>query len=71
MVLAGIKSEGTQAAAEFVTQKEYLDILNQRLTQILAGGRPKYFQVLLGVDVDNGIPTTISILALHQLAVTR
>jgi len=72
MILAGIKSEGTQAAAEYVTKKEYLNILNQRLQQ-LAGpaGLPKYYQVLLKVDVDNGIPTTASILAIHRLDVTR
>ncbi len=72
MILAGIKSEGTQAAAEYVTKKEYLNILNQGLQQ-LAGpaGLPKYYQVLLKVDVDNGIPTTASILAIHRLDVTR
>jgi len=72
MILAGIKSEGTQAAAEYVTKKEYLNIINQRLQQ-LAGpnGTWKYYQVLLKVDVDNGIPTTASILAIHKLEVTR
>ncbi len=72
MILAGIKSEGTQAAAEYVTKKEYLNILNQRLQQLSApAGLPKYYQVLLKVDVDNGIPTTASILAIHRLEVTR
>lgn len=72
MTLAGIKSEGTQAAAEYVTKKEYLNILNQRLQQLSGpAGPPKYYQVLLKVDVDNGIPTTSSILAIHKLEVTR
>jgi len=72
MILAGIKSEGTQAAAEYVTKKEYLNILNQRLQQLSGpAGQPKYYQVLLKVDVDNGIPTTASILAIHRLEVTR
>jgi hypothetical protein len=72
MILAGIKSEGTQAAAEYVTRKEYLNILNQRLQQLSGpAGLPKYYQVLLKVDVDNGIPTTASILAIHKLEVTR
>jgi|ERR1041384_805787 hypothetical protein len=72
MILAGIKSEGTQAAAEFVTKKEYLNILNQRLQQ-LSGltGPPKYYQVLIRADVDNGIPITAYILAIHKLEVTR
>ncbi|HYM01031.1 MAG TPA: hypothetical protein VEZ90_18880, partial [Blastocatellia bacterium] len=72
MVLGGIKSEGTQAAAEFVTEKEYLALLNGRLAQVSHDGvPPKYYQVLLKVDVDNGIPTTISILAIHPLTVAR
>lgn len=72
MILAGIKSEGTQAAAEYVTKKEHLNILNQRLQQLSGpSGPPKYYQVLLKVDVDNGIPITASILAIHRLAVTR
>jgi hypothetical protein len=72
MILAGIKSEGTQAAAEYVTKKEYLNILNQHLQQLSGpSGPPKYYQVLLKVDVDNGIPITASILAIHKLEVTR
>lgn len=72
MILAGIKSEGTQAAAEYVTKKEYLNILNQRLQQLSGpSGPPKYYQVLLKVDVDNGIPITASILTIHKLEVTR
>ena len=72
MVLAGIKSEGTQAAAEYVTKKEYLNILNQRLQQLPgSSGPPRYYQVLLKVDVDNGIPITASILTIHKLEVTR
>jgi hypothetical protein len=72
MILAGIKSEGTQGAAEYVTKKEYLNILNQRLQQLSGpGGAPKYYQVLLKVEVDNGIPITASVVAIHKLEVTR
>lgn len=72
MILAGILSEGTQAAAEYVTRKEHLNLLNQRLQQLSSGEEPpKYYQVLLKVNVDNGIPTTVSVLALHELKVTR
>jgi len=65
MMLAGVYSQGTEAAAEYVTNKDYLDQLNQRLQQ--PGNTPRYFQALLKVSVENGIPTTISILALHEL----
>ena len=72
MILAGLLSEGTQAAAECVTKKEYLDALSQRLQQLAdKDGPPRYYQVLLKVAVDNGIPTTVSILSVHPLKVTR
>ncbi|HWC76590.1 MAG TPA: hypothetical protein VG778_03970, partial [Blastocatellia bacterium] len=72
MVLAGVHSEGTEAAAEFVTSKTYLNDFNLRLKQ--AGGTkppPKYYQALLKVNVENGIPTTISLVTLHELVVDR
>jgi hypothetical protein len=68
MLLAGVYSQGTEAATEYVTNKNYLDQLNQRLQQSNESGEPpRYFQALLKVGVENGIPTTISILALHEL----
>jgi hypothetical protein len=68
MVLAGLHSEGTAAAAEYVTGKHYLNELNQRLLQMGAGGgRLKHYQALLKVGVENGIPTTISLLSVHEL----
>jgi len=68
MLLAGVYSQGTEATAEYLTNKSYLDQLNQRLHQS-AGLR--YFQALLKVGVENGIPTTISILALHELPIAK
>ena len=68
MVLAGVHSEGTEAAVEFVTTRNYLNDLNQRLR--LSDGDAsagRYYQVLLKVGVENGIPTTISLVALHSL----
>ena len=68
MLLAGVYSQGTEAAAEYVTNKNYIGQLGQRLQQSRqSGGSPHYFQALLRVGVENGIPTTISILALHEL----
>jgi hypothetical protein len=68
MVLAGIHSEGTQAAAEFATTKEYIKMLDERLRQIGGeSGTPPYYQALLKVAVDNGIPTKMSLLAVHSL----
>jgi hypothetical protein len=69
MLLAGVYSQGTEAASEYVTNKTYLDQLNQRLAQ--SGEPPRHFQALLKVGVEKGIPTTISILALHELRVAE
>ena len=66
MVLAGTHSEGTQAAAEYIASEDSLRYLNQRLGQT-NGTFPKYYQVLLKVAVDNGIPTTISVVTVHEL----
>ncbi|HEX7177134.1 MAG TPA: hypothetical protein VF240_17885 [Pyrinomonadaceae bacterium] len=69
MTLAGIFSEGTEAAAEFVTTRNHLDLLGQRLRQLGApgGGPPKYYQALLKVGVENGTPTTIKLLSVRPL----
>jgi hypothetical protein len=68
MTLAGVFSEGTEAAAEFVTTRNHLAVLGQRLRQL--GGSnasPKYYQALLKVDVENGTPTTITLISLRAL----
>jgi hypothetical protein len=68
MVLAGLRSAGTEAAAEYVTTKTHLHELNDRLRKMGgADGPPKYYQALLRVGVENGIPTTISLIALRGL----
>jgi hypothetical protein len=68
MTLAGIYSEGTEAAAEFVTTRNHLTTLGQRLRQLGGpAGPPKYYQALLKVGVENGTPTTIELLSLHAL----
>jgi len=70
MVLAGTHSEGTEAAAEYLTSEDHLGRLNQRLLSLK---RPssRYFQALLKVKVDNGIPTIISIVTVHELQSDR
>ncbi len=67
MVLAGLHSEGTAAAAEYITGKQFLSELNQRLAEVGNGAPPKYFQALLKVGVDNGIPTTIALVTVHEI----
>jgi hypothetical protein len=68
MTIAGIFSEGTEGAAEFLTTRNHLAVLGGRLRQL--GGQnapPKYYQALLKVAVENGTPTTITLLSLRAL----
>ena len=68
MVLAGLYSEGTEAAAEFVTNVTYLNELNQRLRQFGGqSGTPRYYQALLKVRVENAFPTKVSLLTVREL----
>jgi hypothetical protein len=68
MSLAGIYSEGTQAAAEYVTDKTHLAELNQKLRELRANGPlPRYFQALLKVRVENSFPTQTTLLTIREL----
>jgi hypothetical protein len=67
MIVAGTRSEGTQAAVEYLTDEHYLADLNQRFNRTI-GAFPKYFQVLLKVSVDNGVPTNISVVRVRELS---
>jgi hypothetical protein len=69
MVLAGIYSEGTEAAADFVTNTSYLKELNQRLRQLRGQSAPppRYYQALLKVRVENSFPTKVSLLTVREL----
>jgi hypothetical protein len=66
MIVAGTRSEGTQAAVEYLTDENYLADLNQKFHRTL-GAIPKYFQVMLKVSVDNGVPTSISVIRVREL----
>jgi hypothetical protein len=68
MILAGLRSAGTEGAAEYVTSNNHLSDLNRRLLKMgRNNGPPRAFQALLKVGVENGIPTTISLIALREL----
>lgn len=68
MVLAGIFSEGTEAAAEFVTDPKYLGQLNQELDRRKGEkGLPQNYQALIKVFVENSFPTKSTLIALREL----
>jgi hypothetical protein len=70
MVLAGSRYEGTQAAAEYLTDEHHLANLNRLLVKP-NGAIPKYFQVLLKVYVDNGVTTKIEVVKIKELNDSR
>lgn len=70
MILAGINTFGTQAAAEYVTRPEFIRELIAHLNTAPAGEPPKlppFYQVLIKVKVSGGVPIQISYVMHHVL----
>jgi hypothetical protein len=68
MSLAGIYSEGTQAAVEYVTDKTHLGELQQKLRDLAGpGAKPRFFQALLKVRVENSFPTQTTLVTVREL----
>jgi hypothetical protein len=69
LILAGITTFGTQAAAEYVTNPEYVKEL---VTHLKAGpggsgSMPSYFQVLIRVKINGGVPVHTDYVTYHPL----
>jgi len=63
LILAGLTTLGTQAAAEYVTKPEYLsDLLSHLNTSGPSQPQslPPYFQIVLKVKVNGGVPVQVS-----------
>lgn len=72
LILEGIRSVSTGAAAEFVTNKAYLTELNRWIAQLEPKSEsPRYFQALLKVGVENQMPITISVIAVHPIQIQK
>jgi hypothetical protein len=69
MILAGINTFGTQAAAEYVTRPEGIKDLIGRINTAADGPPqlPAYFQILLRVKVNGGVPVQTSYVTHHVL----
>lgn len=70
LILAGITTLGTQAAAEYVTKPDYIRDLIQRLNTAPTSATPKLpenYQVLVKVKVNGGVPAQISYVTHHVL----
>lgn len=70
LILAGITTYGTQAAAEYVSKPEYISDLITHLNIAPAGAPPKLpmnFQVLIRVKVNGGVPVQSSYVTHHAL----
>lgn len=70
MLLAGIYSEGTQAAVEYVTDKNNLQEMSRKLEEMFGNSSaPKYYQALLQVKVENSYPTKTTLLTIRPLKI--
>lgn len=70
LILAGITTMGTQAAAEYVTRPAYIKDMVRRLNISPAGAKPKLpsgYQVLIRVKVNGGVPVQITYVTHHVL----
>jgi hypothetical protein len=73
LLLSGATTWATLAAAEYVTDTEYLRRLNAHLEECrIKSGTPRhapYFQVLLRSEVKDNHPISISYVTHHDLAI--
>jgi len=70
VILAGVTTFGTQAAAEYVTKPEYVKDLVDHLNIALPGEAPRlpsYYEVVVKVKVNGGVPLQISYVTHHVL----
>jgi hypothetical protein len=69
LILAGITTFGTQAAAEYVTKPEYVKDLISHLSTSNDGQPrlPSYFQILIRVKVNGGVPVQMQYVTHHVL----
>lgn len=70
LILAGINTFGTQAAVEYVTSPKYIKDLIHHLNVSPEGEAPHlpdYYQILLKVKVNGGVPVQISYVTHHTL----
>jgi hypothetical protein len=69
MILAGITTYGTQAAAEYVTKPEYIQDMISHLSTSSGDSPtlPSFYQVLIKVKVNGGVPVQISYVTHHVL----
>lgn len=70
LILAGINTFGTQAAAEYVTRPEYIKDLISHLNTAPPGEPPqlpRFYQVLIKVKVNGSVPVQVSYVTHHVL----
>ena len=70
LILAGLTTISTQAAAEYVTKPEYISELTAKLNTApgeSARSLPDYYQAVIKVKVNGGVPVQISYVTHHVL----
>src|SRR5215471_220258 len=70
MILAGLTTTGTQAAAEYVTKPVYLDELISHINTSTDPARPvlpSFYQIVIRAKVNDGVPVQIDYVTHHVL----
>ena len=70
MILAGLTTTGTQAAAEYVTNPVYIDELTSRIgtmTDPAHPSLPEFYQIVIKAKVNDGVPVQIEYVTHHVL----
>jgi hypothetical protein len=70
LLLAGVTTFGTQAAAEYMSKPEHMEELISRLNtspDLKSPVLPPFYQVLIKVKVNGGVPVQISYVTHHAL----
>jgi hypothetical protein len=70
MILAGLTTTGTQAAAEYVTNPAYIDEMTSHIGTMTDPGHPslpEFYQVVIKAKVNDGVPVQIEYVTHHVL----
>jgi hypothetical protein len=70
MIIAGMTTFGTQAAAEYMTRPEYIADMTRHLNTAPSGqppSLPRYYQVIVRIKVNGGVPVETSYVTHHVL----
>lgn len=69
LVLSAQSSPGTIAGVDYITRPESVQFMTNKL-QLAGSGKPKYYQMLLRISVDNSLPVKTEYVTHHLISTT-